>query len=31
LDVPHPSFNNWDKEKYKNDIDELKKYLGLIE
>ena len=31
LDVPHPSFNNWKKEKYKDEINKLKNYLDLFE
>jgi hypothetical protein len=27
LNVPHPSFNNWHKDKYKNDILKLKEFI----
>lgn len=28
LRVPHPSFNNWKKDKYKEKIQELKRFIG---
>ena len=29
IEVPHPSFNNWQKEKYKETIEELKRFVDV--
>jgi len=29
IEVPHPSFNNWQKEKYKKDIESLKEFVKV--
>ena len=28
IEIPHPSFNNWQKEKYKEKIEELQEFIG---